>query len=125
MNNVKLLGSKAHETLFQWYSAAQLFCLPSTTEGWPNVIFESLACGTPVVAYRAGGVPEIITSDDFGILVEERSRKAFASAIIRGLDKKWNAKKMLEYANNNTWVQVAQLVKDLFESVLKSNESLQ
>jgi glycosyltransferase involved in cell wall biosynthesis len=121
--HVKLLGAKAHETLFQWYSAADIFCLPSSTEGWPNVIFESLACGTPVVASSVGGVPEIIISDDYGTLVKERTGKAFASAIIKALDRKWDPDKMIEYAKRNTWVQVAQNVKDLFETVLKTEGS--
>ena len=87
------------------------------------MIFESLACGTPVVASSVGGVPEIIISDDYGTLVKERTEKAFASAIIKALDRKWNPDKMIEYAKRNTWVHVAQNVKDLFETVLETKNS--
>jgi len=41
-------------------NAADVFCLPSLNEGCPNVLLESLACGTKVVASRVGGVPDII-----------------------------------------------------------------
>ena len=59
-----------HKELCLWYNAADLFCLASEREGWPNVLFESLACGTPVVATKVGGIPEILRSEKLGILVE-------------------------------------------------------
>ncbi len=43
-----------------WYNAASLFVLPSLEENLPNMIMESMACGTPVVGFDTGGVPEMI-----------------------------------------------------------------
>ena len=59
---VQLLGKRPNEELPFWFSAASLSCLASSREGWPNVVTESLACGTPVVATRVGGIPEILHS---------------------------------------------------------------
>src|SRR5262249_21150638 len=67
---VHLAGSCANERLRDWYSAADVSCLASVREGWPNVILESLGCGTAVVATRIWGTPEILTSGELGILVE-------------------------------------------------------
>src|SRR5262249_54389486 len=61
-DRVLLPGACLNEELSSWYNAADISCLPSSREGWPNVLLESLACGTPVVATRIGGVPEVITS---------------------------------------------------------------
>jgi hypothetical protein len=64
-----------------YYSAADVFCLASEKEGWPNVILESLACGTPVVAAATWGVPEVLPTEDYGLLVKDREPGAFSERI--------------------------------------------
>ena len=67
------------QELAQLYTAADLFVMPSREENYPTVVMESLACGTPVVMYDAGGGAEIITEktgvavpcDDFEALYRE------------------------------------------------------
>lgn len=56
---VKFVGAIAHEELPRWFQAADLFVLPSHSEGVPTVLLEASACGTPWVASRVGGIPEI------------------------------------------------------------------
>jgi glycosyltransferase involved in cell wall biosynthesis len=56
---VRLVGPMPHATLPDWYRAADVFVLPSRSEGVPCVLLEALACGTPFVASRVGGIPEI------------------------------------------------------------------
>jgi glycosyltransferase involved in cell wall biosynthesis len=56
---VTFVGYVAHANLPDWYSAADLTVLPSHSEGIPNVLLESIASGTPFVASRVGGIPEI------------------------------------------------------------------
>jgi glycosyltransferase involved in cell wall biosynthesis len=58
-DRVRLLGPRPHEQLPDWYRAADLFVLPSHSEGVPIVLLEAAACGTPYVASRVGGIPEI------------------------------------------------------------------
>ena len=56
---VVFAGAVGHETLPLWYRAADLTVLPSLSEGVPNVLLESLACGTPFVASRVGSIPDL------------------------------------------------------------------
>ena len=72
--HVYLAGAIPHQELYFWYSAADLFCLASSREGWPNVVLEALASGTPVVATDIWGIPEIICSDKLGILTKRSER---------------------------------------------------
>jgi glycosyltransferase involved in cell wall biosynthesis len=58
-NSVHLLGSKPHAELPDWYRAATVVALASHSEGVPNVLLEAAASGTPFVASRVGGIPEI------------------------------------------------------------------
>jgi len=87
-NDTALVGVKPHADLYKWFNAADLFCLASSREGWPNVLLEALACGVPVVATRVDGIPEIIYSEEYGFLVDNQDKKQLAKAISDGLSRK-------------------------------------
>jgi teichuronic acid biosynthesis glycosyltransferase TuaC len=103
---VKLVGSVQNQELTAWFNAADVSCLPSSREGWPNVLLESLACGTPVVATRVGGVAEVIVSPDYGILVGQ-SVPELSEGIEAALQKVWDREAIHRYAKSRTWDQVA------------------
>lgn len=111
-------GAVLNADLHRYYSAADVFCLASEKEGWPNVVLEALACSTPVVAHATWGVPEIIRSDDLGFLVETRAPEAFADAVGAALKKTWSAETMRLYALENTWDRVAEKLENHFHAVL-------
>lgn len=60
------------ETLLNIYNAADIFVLPSLEDNLPNTVMESLACGTPVVAFNIGGVPELVDHGLNGFLAKPR-----------------------------------------------------
>lgn len=115
---VRLVGEVPHEKLRFWYSAADLFCLASSREGCPNVLLESLACGTPVAATAVGGIPEIIRSDDLGVLME-RDERDIASKISSALRNPWRREAIVAYAHQHTWERTALSMSQVFTSVVK------
>ncbi|MES2731840.1 MAG: glycosyltransferase family 4 protein [Bacteroidota bacterium] len=79
---VHYLGSISQpEKLVQAYNSADVFVLPSLEDNLPNTVMESLACGTPAVAFRQGGLPEMIDHQQNGYLAEYQSAKDLASGI--------------------------------------------
>jgi teichuronic acid biosynthesis glycosyltransferase TuaC len=80
-DRVRFAGHVPHDELKYWFSAAEFSVLASVREGWPNVLLESMACGTPVIASNVGGIPEIIASPEAGRIMEQRTPEALASAI--------------------------------------------
>ena len=113
--NVTLIGAKPNQELASWFSAADVSCLVSSREGWPNVIMESIACGTPVVATRVGGVPEIIHSPKLGMLVEQDC-DSIAAALKSVLAKTWDRETLALHARTRGWTEVASEVKQYLSS---------
>ena len=79
-HRVVLTGRIAQERLSIYYSAADILILASSREGWPNVLLEAMACGTPVLASNVGGVPEIVTTPAVGRLTSDRSVTGFPAS---------------------------------------------
>jgi len=115
-DHVKLVGARDHSELYMWYSAAEVFCLASSREGWANVLLEAMACGIPTIATRVWGAPEIVVSDAFGILVR-RSAAEFTHAAEQALSRQWNHDAIREHAQRHTWENVAQRILRVYSEV--------
>jgi len=76
------------EDLSYLYSAADICINSSLSENLPNVLIESLSCGTPCVGFDTGGIPEIIDRQEFGKVVERYNTERLARAIEDILNKK-------------------------------------
>jgi len=90
-----LVGHTEHRTVpfvedpaevAQYYRAADVYVHAARAENLPLAIIEALACGTPVVASDVGGVPELVTDGETGLLVPVGDAQRLASAIVRVLD---------------------------------------
>lgn len=120
-DRIFLFGNRPNEELNLWFSAADLSCLISSREGWPNVVSEALACGTPVLATRAGGIPEIISSPELGMFVE-RTVESIAVGLERALTKPWNRAEIARHSRSRSWDAVAAEVEALLESKVRQQQ---
>lgn len=114
---VILSGLIPPEELPLWYSAANLFCLLSENEGCPNVVLESLACGTPVVATAVGGLMEIVRDGETGFLVTRRNEEEAAVRIARALEIRWSQSEVKKNAAIPDWDAVARVQMQVMEEV--------
>ena len=115
---IKLVGPKPHNEIFLWMKAADVFVLPSLNEGTPTVMFEALGAGLPFIGTSVGGVPDIITSDEYGLLVDPANPEDLSSKILFALEKKWDKTKIMEYAEQFSWKRIAKYLIKLYERML-------
>lgn len=83
-NIITLPNIASTEILAEYYSMSDIFVLPSLAENYATVALESMACGTPVVGFDAGGIPEQLTEHK-GIIVPTGDQAAFTAAIRKAL----------------------------------------
>ncbi|MEO8414420.1 MAG: glycosyltransferase [Ginsengibacter sp.] len=80
--DIRLLGVVNDNVLLRdYYSIADAFIIPSREDNLPNVMLESLACGTPVIGFSVGGIKEHIVDYETGLLAMELNSQSLASAI--------------------------------------------
>lgn len=115
---VYFIGSKKHDEMPLWLNACDIFCLPSHHEGFPTVIVEAFACGRPVVATKVDGVPEAITNDTLGILVEPNNTEELAAALNKALEKEWDYQAIAEYGKRFSWDTIAEEYTELYRNVV-------
>ena len=115
---VRFAGGQPQSKVAMYYSAADVSVLASHSEGCPNVVLESLACGTPVVATAVGGVPEILRSGENGLMVAARSPTALADGMRAALARDWSRDRVCRSVADRSWQAVADQVLSVFRSVL-------
>jgi glycosyltransferase involved in cell wall biosynthesis len=82
-DNVSIIGYVPDEMLVPYYRQAEMFVLPSLFEPFGMTALEAMACGTPVVASRPGGIRTVITTEENGLLVDPADPDEFAEAMVR------------------------------------------
>ncbi len=117
-DRVRFVPNVPQELLRTCYAAADALVLASAHEGWPNVLLEAMACGTPVVATAVGGVPEIVRTPAAGIVVEARTAEAIAGALRRLFACRPERAKTREYAEGFGWEATTRGQIELYRRVL-------
>jgi len=119
---VQFLGEQTQDQLRGWMQRAWVFVLPSLEEGLGVVLLEALACGTPCVGSRVGGIPDVVVPGT-GLLVPPADELALADAIVQLLQNptQWQAlstaarQRALDYYS---WPIIAAQLMQVFEKVL-------
>jgi glycosyltransferase involved in cell wall biosynthesis len=94
-------------------SAADVFCLASSREGWPNVVHEALACGAPAVATDVGGIQDMLPSPEHGIIVPAGNHAELTMALGRALSRQWDRGRIAAWGKSRSWTEVAAETADV------------
>jgi glycosyltransferase involved in cell wall biosynthesis len=118
---VRLLGGLEPRQVAVWLGAADLMCLPSWSEGYPNVVVEAVCCGRPVVATDVGGTREIVNERN-GVLVRPKDPLALSAALKLVLDRKWDAAQIAA-SIHRTWDDVGRETYEVLRQAAASRRS--
>jgi glycosyltransferase involved in cell wall biosynthesis len=86
LRNVKFAGQIDQDKVFGEYNAADIYLNGSEIDNQPLSLLEAFACGLPVVTTDAGGIPDIVTHEQTGLMVQCGDHEAMARAAIRLLN---------------------------------------
>jgi teichuronic acid biosynthesis glycosyltransferase TuaC len=118
-DRVRLLGRVRQDCLPEIYSAADLLLLVSTHEGWPNVLLESMACGTPVMVSPMDGVADIVGAAEAGRILADVTPSGLASAIRGFLAAPPSRAATRRYAEQFDWQSTTEGQVALFHQILE------
>ncbi|HEY4080401.1 MAG TPA: glycosyltransferase family 4 protein [Burkholderiaceae bacterium] len=122
-DRLRLTGALPNTELSRWYSAADLSVLASSREGWANVLLESMACGTPVVATDVGGSAEVMGDSIAGVLVRQRDPESLAQAMLQLLLKAPDRSQVRAYAEQFSWQATTNAQLSLFAAITSKGEA--
>jgi glycosyltransferase involved in cell wall biosynthesis len=112
-DRVRFLGEVPHRRLRAVYAAADVLVLASSREGWPNVLLEAMACGTPVVASDVNGVRDVVCAPAAGLLIPTRTVESLVSALERLRSAMPSRTATRTYAEAFGWGQIGRANKAL------------
>ncbi len=112
-------GFQSEAKMRTYYSAADLVCLPSLEEGWPDVLMESFACGCPVVASDVGGVSEIIGLTGGGILAPPAEPARLAERLKEALARPWDRPSLARAMETRTIDATARAYAEVIAAALR------
>lgn len=124
-NFVRFTGEIKGDKLAKWYSAADLFVLPSLAEGRPIVIYEAMASECAIVASNVDGIPEQVKDEYNGFLVEPKDTKTLADKLEFLLENEEIMEKMKKNSRkriineNWTWEGYSKKIMEIYVDLLE------
>jgi glycosyltransferase involved in cell wall biosynthesis len=116
---------KHFSKIAQFYSSADIFCLPSIHEGFPLTIVEALSTGLIIVASRVEGIPEVINNGENGYLCEPKNISELSNKLIKALQIPSEQRKKIHTYNLNlvkrkySWEIITKQLESLYYRSLK------
>jgi len=121
--HVRILGELPPDDLAEVMSASDVVCLASSREGWPNVVHEAMACGTPVVATDVGAVRQMVPSSEHGLVVPPLNEQALEGALLQALQRDRDRSRISTWAQARGWQQVASEVALEFQTAVSERST--
>ena len=123
-HSISFLGSVTHAKLAVILNAADVFFMPSYAEGLPNALLEAMSCGLPIVASAVGGIPEVITNNYNGFLLETQNLEHACSQLTSAFkaNKKLKSKAIETIRERFSIEAVAAKIEQLFLNTIKSGQ---
>ena len=118
-DRVRLLGARPHADLANCYAAADALVLASSREGWANVLLEAMACGTPVIAARIWGNPEVVQERAAGLIYDENTPLGIAAGVQALFADLPDRAATRAYAEHFSWDATSAGQFQLFNAILK------
>lgn len=116
-NRVRLVGPRPYSEMPLWMNAADILAIPSLAEGLPTVMLEALACGTPIVGTKVGGIPDVLDGE-CGLLVEPGDVRALSQAIEEALTRGWDKGKIARKGGEFYWDRITERYMRLYWDIL-------
>ena len=117
---IHILPTMRQRQLRGLYSAAEVLLLTSTREGWPNVVLEALACGTPVVTVDVGAVDEMLTDAVAGCIVAGREPARLAQAVQAVTAAQATPESIRSHAMQFDWATISKGQMEVFSRALRA-----
>lgn len=113
---VRFTGPLPARRIALWMSAADMLCLSSINEGFPNVILEAMASGLPVLSTDVGGIHELLNDPGLGVLVKSDLQAEYAGALSQVLTTEWDRQAIAKTGGQFSW----QAAADAYDRLLAS-----
>jgi teichuronic acid biosynthesis glycosyltransferase TuaC len=121
-SRVQFAGALSQSELKTLYQSADALVLASSREGWANVLLESMACGTAVVATNLWGTPEVVAAPEAGVLVD-RDPKAMAVGLETLFARDVERSSTRKYAEGFDWFATSKGQYDIFSRLIDRNNN--
>jgi glycosyltransferase involved in cell wall biosynthesis len=118
---VRLLGRQDPSAVARWLAASNLLCLPSHSEGCPNVVLEALFSGRPVVASDVGGIPELV-DESCAVLTKVQDEADLADGLARALARPWD-ERAIAAARGRSWDDATRELFEVCSAVLATRRT--
>jgi glycosyltransferase involved in cell wall biosynthesis len=122
-DRVRFLATIPHADLRHTYAAADALVLASSREGWPNVLLEAMACGTPVVASAIWGNPEIVCTPEAGVLMRSRTADGLVEAVVRLFRQLPSRAATRAFAQRYSWDETSAGQVKLFREIIDARRT--
>lgn len=117
LQHAVLLGKLNFDQMIILYEASDIFCLPSKSEGFPTTVLEAAACKCFVITTERGGAKELITGDEYGIIIKDNTVENIKAAILKAMDgayrKKATEKTYARLCESFTWEKTCERVMQI------------